>query len=187
MRKITHLSGSSWCIFHPQRCRPLMMEGESTTLRRASPCYQNHTIKEVGRQGSGTCTDYLDHPFKTRPFETEKDLFLLLANTGRWVYNQSPITAYSYSNNDTLTCWRSCFYGSHFNTSPASEGELTGYVLLSLCSLDETTQDLPAALLTHRSWQKQGRAHRRKRAHTPTTHHSQARVETPILTRTDRL
>jgi len=28
------------------------------------------------------CTGYLDHPFKNKPFETEKNLLGLLANTG---------------------------------------------------------------------------------------------------------
>src|SRR5437667_9083658 len=31
------------------------------------------------------CIDYLDHPFKNRPFETEKEILSLLANTGRSV------------------------------------------------------------------------------------------------------
>src|ERR1700731_2542358 len=29
------------------------------------------------------CTGYLGHPFKNKPFESEKDLLPLLANTGR--------------------------------------------------------------------------------------------------------
>ena len=29
-----------------------------------------------------TCTGYLDHPFKNKPFETEKQILSLLANTG---------------------------------------------------------------------------------------------------------
>jgi hypothetical protein len=31
----------------------------------------------------------LEHPFKNKPFETEKELLSLLANTGRSVYNQT--------------------------------------------------------------------------------------------------
>src|SRR5215471_2236855 len=34
-----------------------------------------------------TCTGYLDHPFKNRLFETEKDFHPPLANTGGSVYN----------------------------------------------------------------------------------------------------
>jgi hypothetical protein len=49
------------------------------------------------------CNGYLGHPFKNRHVEREKDLPLLLANTGGWVYNQMSLTAYSCSNNDTLT------------------------------------------------------------------------------------
>ena len=49
------------------------------------------------------CTGYLVHPFKTRHIETEKDLLRLLANTGGLVYNPKSSTAYSCSNDDTLT------------------------------------------------------------------------------------
>jgi hypothetical protein len=31
------------------------------------------------------CIGYLEHPFKNKPFETEKELLSLLANTGRSV------------------------------------------------------------------------------------------------------
>ena len=54
----------------------------------------------VGFQG---CTGYLVHPFKTRHIETEKDLLRLLANTGGLVYHPKSSTAYSCSNDDTLT------------------------------------------------------------------------------------
>ena len=50
-----------------------------------------------------SCNGYLGHPFKNKPFETEKDLLPLLANTGRLVYNRQSSTAYSCSNNDTFT------------------------------------------------------------------------------------
>ena len=43
------------------------------------------------------CTGYLDHPFKNKPFETEKDLLPLLANAGRSVYNPKLSPAYSYT------------------------------------------------------------------------------------------
>jgi len=39
--------------------------------------------------------------------------------------------------------------------SQAAEGGLMGCALLSLCSLDQTAQDLLATLNSHRSWQKQ--------------------------------
>jgi hypothetical protein len=29
-----------------------------------------------------SCIGYLDHPFKNKPFETEKEILSLLANTG---------------------------------------------------------------------------------------------------------
>ena len=32
------------------------------------------------------CTGYLDHPFKNKPFETEKNLHPLLANTAEWAF-----------------------------------------------------------------------------------------------------
>ena len=56
----------------------------------------NQTRKK--RVGNG----YLGHPFKNRHVEREKDLHPLLANRGGWVYNQTSLTAYSCSNNDTL-------------------------------------------------------------------------------------
>jgi hypothetical protein len=48
------------------------------------------------------CIGYLDHPFKNRPFETEKDRHPLLANRGGLVYNQTLSQAYACLNNDTL-------------------------------------------------------------------------------------
>jgi hypothetical protein len=50
-----------------------------------------------------SCTGYLDHPFKNRHCETEKDLHPLLANTGESVYNQISSIASSCSKDDTLT------------------------------------------------------------------------------------
>ena len=50
-----------------------------------------------------SCTGYLEHPFKTRHVEAEKDLHSQLANTGRLVYNSKSSTACSCSNDDTLT------------------------------------------------------------------------------------
>src|SRR5262249_46477693 len=47
------------------------------------------------------CIGYLDHPFKNKPFETEKHRHSLLANGGGLVYTQTSSTAYSYSNSDT--------------------------------------------------------------------------------------
>ncbi len=52
---------------------------------------------------SHSCSGYLDHPFKNRPLETEKDRHCLLANRGGSVYNQTSSTAFSCSNDDTLT------------------------------------------------------------------------------------
>src|SRR5215472_16879467 len=49
------------------------------------------------------CSGYLGHPFKNKPFETEKDLLPLLANTGGWVYHPKSSPADSCSNDDTLT------------------------------------------------------------------------------------
>jgi hypothetical protein len=49
------------------------------------------------------CNGYLDHPFKNRHVETEKEILSLLANTGGLVYNQTSSSAYSCSNDDTLT------------------------------------------------------------------------------------
>jgi len=125
-----------------------------------------------------TCTGYLGHPFKNKPFETEKDLLLLLANTGGWVYNQTSSTAYSCSINDALTGWRSFLYGWCCDTSPAAEGWLLGCSLCSLYSLDKTVRDLIAARNPHRPWEKQVPAHRGKCALTTTTHRSQAAGET---------
>jgi hypothetical protein len=51
----------------------------------------------------GGCNGYLDHPFKNKPFETEKEILSLLANTGGPVYNQTSFTAYSCLNNETFT------------------------------------------------------------------------------------
>jgi hypothetical protein len=50
-----------------------------------------------------TCTGYLDHPFKTKHVQTEKDLHSLLANTGWSVYYQMSSTADSCSNNAIFT------------------------------------------------------------------------------------
>src|SRR5262249_53302658 len=50
-----------------------------------------------------TCTGYLGHPFKNEPFESEKDLLSLLANSGRSVYNQTSLTASSCLNNAIFT------------------------------------------------------------------------------------
>jgi hypothetical protein len=44
------------------------------------------------------CTGYLDHPFKNKPCEAEKDHLPRLANTGWSVYNQTSSTEYSCSN-----------------------------------------------------------------------------------------
>jgi hypothetical protein len=56
----------------------------------------------LGTRGQ-PCIGYLDHPFKNKPFETEKDLLRLLANTGGLVYNPKSSTAYSCSTDDTRT------------------------------------------------------------------------------------
>ncbi len=48
------------------------------------------------------CSGYLDHPFKNRHVETEKELHPLLANTDGSVYNQTSSIADSCSNNNTL-------------------------------------------------------------------------------------
>jgi hypothetical protein len=37
------------------------------------------------RVASNPCIGYLEHPFKNEPFETEKEILSLLANTGRSV------------------------------------------------------------------------------------------------------
>ena len=58
--------------------------------------WNNHTA-------SDHCNGYLDHPFKNRHVETEKEILSLLANTGGLVYNQTSSSAYSCSNDDTLT------------------------------------------------------------------------------------
>ena len=44
------------------------------------PILQNGALGE-------TCNGYLDHPFKNKPLETEKDLLRRLANTAGLVYN----------------------------------------------------------------------------------------------------
>jgi hypothetical protein len=46
-----------------------------------------HIMREKGRTFPGvvSCIGYLDHPFKNKHVETEKDLHPLLANTGGWV------------------------------------------------------------------------------------------------------
>jgi len=49
------------------------------------------------------CTGYLDHPFKNEPFESEKDLLSLIANSRRSVYNQTSLTASSCLNNAIFT------------------------------------------------------------------------------------
>ena|SRR6266851_825624 len=78
-----------------------------------------------------------------------------------------------FSRNGEASCMGRCF-----DLSPAAEGWLLGYARLSLCSLDQTTGDLLAALHPHRPWEKQVPAHRRKCALTPTTHRSEATGET---------
>jgi hypothetical protein len=95
------------------------------------------------------CNGYLDHPFKTRHVETEKELLSLLANRGGSVYKQTSSTASSCSLNDTLTRWRSFFYGWCFHIPPAAEEWLLGGGLVSLCSVEQTAQDLLAALHPH--------------------------------------
>lgn len=49
------------------------------------------------------CTGYLDHPFRNKPFETEKNLLPLLANPVGWMYNPKLSRAYSCSYNDIFT------------------------------------------------------------------------------------
>jgi transposase InsO family protein len=49
-----------------------------------------------------TCIGYLDHPFKNKHVEVEKELLPLLANTGGSVYNQTSSAADLCSNNNTL-------------------------------------------------------------------------------------
>jgi hypothetical protein len=66
----------------------------------------------------------------------------------------------------------------YLSLSPAPLGGLLGGSHLSLCSLEQTAPDFLAALHPHRSWPKQVRAHRGKRALTKTSHRSQARGET---------
>jgi hypothetical protein len=61
------------------------------------------TGTEAARPWIEACTGYLDHPFKNKPFETEKDLLPLLANAGRSVYNPKLSLAYSYSYTDIFT------------------------------------------------------------------------------------
>jgi hypothetical protein len=72
-------------------------------------------------------------------------------------------------------------YDWYFDPSPVAQGWLLGCALLSLYSLDQPTRDLFAAGHPHRSWQKQVRAHRGKRALTPTTHHAHATGETAYV------
>ena len=50
-----------------------------------------------------SCNGYFDQPFKNKHLEMEKNLHSQLASTGRFVYNQTSSTAYSCSNDDTLT------------------------------------------------------------------------------------
>ena len=58
----------------------------------------------TGRPGTprSHCIGYLDHPFKNRTFETEKNRHPLLANRGGLVYNQTSSPAYACLNDDTL-------------------------------------------------------------------------------------
>ncbi len=55
------------------------------------------------RKPVASCTGYLDHPFKNKPCEAEKDHLPRLANTGWSVYNQTSSTEYSCSNNAIFT------------------------------------------------------------------------------------
>ena len=50
-----------------------------------------------------SCTGYLEHPFKTRHVEAEKDLLPLFANTGEFVYTLKSSPASSSSHNDIFT------------------------------------------------------------------------------------
>jgi hypothetical protein len=151
------------------------------------PCYENHLAKlpptgcafKAGEENS--CIGYLDHPFKNKLFETEKEILSLLANTGRSVENQTSSTASSCLNNDRFMSWRSFFYDRCFDLSPAAEGLLLACPLLSLSSLDQTAHFLLAALHPHRSWPKQVRAHRRKCPLAKASHHPQAPGETASL------
>src|SRR6266567_305301 len=80
----------------------------------------------------------------------ERDLPPLLAHTGGLVYNPKSSPAYSCSNNDIFTRWRSFCYGSYFHHSSAAEGWPLGCAHLSLCSLDQTARDLLAVGNPHR-------------------------------------
>ena len=51
--------------------------------------YNSNTVEQTGTDsdcsGSTPCTGYLEHPFKIKHVEAEKDRHCLLANTGGWV------------------------------------------------------------------------------------------------------
>jgi hypothetical protein len=45
-------------------------------------CFWGGAARFLTDQVTRTCIGYLEHPFKNKPFETEKELLSLLANTG---------------------------------------------------------------------------------------------------------
>jgi hypothetical protein len=47
--------------------------------RRKGP---RSNLSATATASSRACIGYLEHPFKNKPFETEKELLSLLANTG---------------------------------------------------------------------------------------------------------
>src|SRR5947209_12751250 len=92
----------SLCWSHPGPIQLFATAKMPTTLHRLlKPCCPDDC----------PCTGYLGHLFKNKPFEREKDLLPLLANTGRLVYNPKSSPADSCLNDDTLTEWRSFCYG----------------------------------------------------------------------------
>jgi hypothetical protein len=61
-----------------------------TALLGAELCSLPHQVQRAIRavqvvEAYHPCTGYLGHPFKNKPFETEKDLLPLLANRGGWM------------------------------------------------------------------------------------------------------
>jgi hypothetical protein len=60
------------------------------------------SVSDLPQAPMTRCNGYLGHPFKNLRIENEKDPPSLLANTERWVYNQTSSPAYSCSIDDTL-------------------------------------------------------------------------------------